>query len=145
MFGIRLKELRQKKQLTQEQLAEIMGLATRTISSWEVGDRKPTIDTVIWLSKFYAVSSDYLLALTDDPIGYDPTMKINEKPPTPKEDERPEEDKRPDDAKDNSFKVQFPVDGLPKDPQELARALEPILEPIVRRIVDQLQGRNPGE
>jgi len=132
MLGFRLKELRQKKQLTQEQLAEMLGLATRTISSWEIGERKPTIETVIWLSRYYNVSSDYILELTDNPRGYDLTIREEKEPPTSEENERVEQ------AKNDGLSFRLPLDSLPKDPQELSRALEPILEPLVRKIVNQL-------
>ena len=132
MLGSRLKDLRQNKQLTQEQLSEISGFATRTISSWEADDRKPTIETIIWLCKFYGVSSDYILGLTDNPAGFDLTMQENKEPLTREEDERLQQ------AKNNGLSFKVSSDSLPKDPQELARALEPILEPIVRKIVDQM-------
>ena len=74
MLGARLKELRLSKQLTQEQLSEVSEYAIRTISSWEADDRKPTIDTIIWLAKFYGVSSDYILGLTDNPARYELTI-----------------------------------------------------------------------
>lgn len=142
ILGERLKELRQNKQLTQEQLAEVSGFAIRTIGSWEAEDRKPTIETLIWLEKFYGVSSDYILGLTDDPRSYDPTMRIEE-PPASEESERPEENEKREGGMAFSFPVR--LDDLPKDPQALARALEPLLEPIVRKILDQMQGHSQPE
>ena len=48
-----LKELRKEKGLTQEQLAEQMGVARRTVSRWETGMNMPDLDLLIELSDLY--------------------------------------------------------------------------------------------
>ena len=48
-----LKELRKEKGLTQEQLAEQMGVARRTVSRWETGANMPDLDLLIELSDLY--------------------------------------------------------------------------------------------
>jgi transcriptional regulator with XRE-family HTH domain len=48
-FAGRLRELRESAGLTQEQLAERAGMAWRTITHLEGGDRKPTWETVLAL------------------------------------------------------------------------------------------------
>ncbi len=65
-IGTRLKELRQKKSLRQEQVAEIIGVNKSTISAYEIGGRQPSFDILVSLARFYHVSTDYLLGLTDD-------------------------------------------------------------------------------
>ena len=42
------------------------GLANSSISQWKKGKGKPSLDNIVKLSKFFHVSSDYLLCLTDD-------------------------------------------------------------------------------
>ena len=54
-IGKYLQELRKEKGLTQEQLAEHVGVARRTISRWETGSNMPDLDILIELSDFYAV------------------------------------------------------------------------------------------
>ena len=54
-IGKVLQELRKEKGLTQEQLAEQMGVARRTVSRWETGSNMPELDILMELSDFYAV------------------------------------------------------------------------------------------
>ncbi len=54
-IGSFLQALRREKGLTQEQLAEQMGVARRTVSRWETGSNMPDLDILIELSDLYAV------------------------------------------------------------------------------------------
>lgn len=54
-IGRFLQELRKERELTQEQLAEQMGVARRTVSRWETGSNLPDLDILVELSDFYAV------------------------------------------------------------------------------------------
>ena len=54
-IGKFLQELRKEKGLTQEQLAEKMGVARRTVSRWETGNNMPDLDLLIELSDLYDV------------------------------------------------------------------------------------------
>ncbi|MBR7019732.1 MAG: helix-turn-helix transcriptional regulator [Lachnospiraceae bacterium] len=54
-MGAFLKELRKEKDITQEQLAEEMGVARRTVSRWETGANMPDMDILIDISDFYKV------------------------------------------------------------------------------------------
>ncbi|MGN0267456.1 MAG: helix-turn-helix domain-containing protein [Lachnospiraceae bacterium] len=54
-IGKLLQELRKEKGFTQEQLAEQMGVARRTVSRWETGSNMPDLDVLIELSDFYEV------------------------------------------------------------------------------------------
>ena len=50
-----LKELRLEKQLTQEQLAEELGVSRRTVSRWETGNNLPDLSVIVELADFYDV------------------------------------------------------------------------------------------
>ena len=50
-----LKELRQEKQITQEQLAEQMGVSRRTVSRWETGNNLPDLSVLVELADYYNV------------------------------------------------------------------------------------------
>ena len=54
-IGLFLKELRKEKQITQEELAEKLGVSNRTVSRWETGSNMPDFDVLIELSDFYDV------------------------------------------------------------------------------------------
>lgn len=56
-----LTELRKKHGLSQMELAEEMGVSTQSVSKWEVGDAIPATKNLIYLSKRYGVSMDYLV------------------------------------------------------------------------------------
>jgi len=68
-FGSRLKSLRQKKGLTQRELAKLIGAKHNSISDWENDGHKPDMDTIERLMGVFEVSSDYLLA-RDNPVVY---------------------------------------------------------------------------
>ena len=60
-IGTFLKQLRQERQLTQENLAEIMCVTNRSVSRWENGETTPNIETLKLLSKLFDVSINTLL------------------------------------------------------------------------------------
>ncbi|MGN0375393.1 MAG: helix-turn-helix domain-containing protein [Butyrivibrio sp.] len=60
-FGDRLKSLRKQKNLTQKQLADLVGVKNSIISFYEVGDRLPSLEIVKKLAAVLHVSTDYLL------------------------------------------------------------------------------------
>ena len=47
-------------------IAKELRVNQRTISNWEVGERQPTLDTLEVIAKYFNVSYDYLLGLTDE-------------------------------------------------------------------------------
>ena len=60
-IGQFLQTLRKEKGMTQEQLAERLGVARRTVSRWETGSNLPDLDLLIVLSDLYAVDLRELL------------------------------------------------------------------------------------
>ena len=54
-IGNFLKELRQEKQMTQEQLAEYIGVSRRTVSRWETGNNLPDLSVLVELADYYDV------------------------------------------------------------------------------------------
>lgn len=63
-FSERLRALRKQKNLTQKQLAAMIGVKNSIISFYEVGDRFPSPEILIKLSRVFGVSTDYLLGLS---------------------------------------------------------------------------------
>ena len=57
----RLRELREKKNLTQTALAKDLKVSNTTISNWEAGYRQPDLETLIRIANYFDVSLDYLL------------------------------------------------------------------------------------
>lgn len=68
VFGERLKELRVKRNMTQEELGLIFNpsLSQSTCGTYENGKRQPTLENLVVISKYFNVSTDYLLGITDE-------------------------------------------------------------------------------
>ncbi|GKT03423.1 helix-turn-helix domain-containing protein [Furfurilactobacillus entadae] len=66
MFPERLKELRTERRLTQEELASKINVSSKTVGAWERGTRKPPVESVSDLGRFFNVSTDYLLGNSTD-------------------------------------------------------------------------------
>lgn len=60
-IGSKIKRARLEKKLTQEQIAELLGVSRQTISNWENEKSYPDIISVIELSSLYSISLDDLL------------------------------------------------------------------------------------
>ena len=60
-IGIKIKELRLDKKLTQEQLSKIVNKADSTVRMWELGKSEPDSETIKILANYFKVTTDYLL------------------------------------------------------------------------------------
>ena len=65
-FAERLKELRAERGVTQDKLAEETGLSQSALANWENGKRSPSAAAIISLAKYFNVTTDYLLGVTDE-------------------------------------------------------------------------------
>jgi len=63
----RIRDLREDNDLTQKQMAKELNCSQQVYSNYELGQRDIPTDILIKLSKFYDVSVDYILGLSDDP------------------------------------------------------------------------------
>ena len=66
-FPTKLKETRIKNKYSQKQVAEGVGISETLYQKYEYGKTKPAYDVIIKLCKYFNVSADYLLGLSDDP------------------------------------------------------------------------------
>ncbi|MEJ9151056.1 helix-turn-helix transcriptional regulator [Bacillus smithii] len=64
----RLKELRIKRNLTQEDIAKILGVARTTYAMYEQGQREMDYELLLKLADYYKVSLDYIFGRTEIPI-----------------------------------------------------------------------------
>ena len=62
---MRIKDLREDRNLTQREIAEYLHIKQNTYSQYENEQRQIPISCLIALAKFYKTSTDYLLGLTD--------------------------------------------------------------------------------
>ncbi|SDF28016.1 helix-turn-helix domain-containing protein [Sporolituus thermophilus] len=66
IFCVRLRQLRQKHNLTAEQFGRIFNVSKQTVSRWELGDRIPPLDVVVAIADYFDVSLDWLTGRTDN-------------------------------------------------------------------------------
>lgn len=64
---IRLKELREKRHLSQVRLGIELNMSQNTISRYETGEREAGYDELCAIADYFGVSVDYLLERTDNP------------------------------------------------------------------------------
>lgn len=60
-IGQKLSDLRKKRGLSQEEVADILGVTRQTISKWETDQAKPDFDKIIPICELYGLSADELL------------------------------------------------------------------------------------
>lgn len=63
-IGNKIAEARKKKNLTQEQLADLLKVTRQSISRWESNQTYPDMDNIVFLAEILDVSCDYLLTDT---------------------------------------------------------------------------------
>ncbi len=63
----RIRDLREDRDLKQRELADYLNCSQQVYSNYELGQRDIPSEMLIRLSRFYKVSVDYILGLTDDP------------------------------------------------------------------------------
>lgn len=62
---MRLRELREDRDITQRTLADYLHVRQNTYSQYETGQRQLPLDALIRLAQFFNTSTDYILCLTD--------------------------------------------------------------------------------
>ena len=84
-FNERLKKLRKQKDITEEQLAEYMGVSPQTVSRWETGVTCPDISALPSLAQLFNITVDELLGMNEmdkhreiNAIIYNAEEKINQ-------------------------------------------------------------------
>ncbi len=67
-FGEKLKSLRASQKLTQQQLADRIGVAKSVVSYYESGDRYPSYDVLVKIARIFHTTTDYLLDVSKDSV-----------------------------------------------------------------------------
>ncbi len=66
MYYPRLKDLREDSDLTQKEVAALLGIDQRVYSNYETGKREIPTRFIITLADYYKTSTDYILGLTNN-------------------------------------------------------------------------------
>lgn len=64
---MRLRDIREDRDQTQEEIAEILNVKQNTYQQYESGKRQLPIEALIKLAKYYNLSADYILGLIKEP------------------------------------------------------------------------------
>lgn len=64
-IGSRIQNLRKKKGISQEELADKLNVSRQAVSKWESEQSLPEIDKIVWMSDYFEVTTDYLLKGTE--------------------------------------------------------------------------------
>ena len=65
MLSTRIKELRVARNLSQVQMAKLLGVTKQSISNWENNNIQPSVDMLVSIARLFSVSTDYMLCLDD--------------------------------------------------------------------------------
>ena len=68
--AMRLRDIREDRDITQKELAEFLHIRQNTYSQYETGQRQLPVDTLVKLALFFNTSTDYILELTDEARPY---------------------------------------------------------------------------
>ena len=72
---IRIRNLREDKDMSQTEMANVLHCSQRIYSNYERGEVRVPADVLIGIAKFHHTSVDYLLELTDEKEPYAPKKK----------------------------------------------------------------------
>lgn len=72
---MRIRDLREDNDLTQQQVADYLNIKQNTYSQYETGSRQIPVEVLVALAALYKTSTDYLLGITDHKIPYPKAKK----------------------------------------------------------------------
>lgn len=65
-FHLRLRELRNSRKLSQQELADLLGISKSSVNMYERGEREPGLDTLEAIADYFNVDMDYLTGKTSE-------------------------------------------------------------------------------
>jgi transcriptional regulator with XRE-family HTH domain len=72
---LRIRDLREDRDLTQADMAAFLGCRQQTYSRYENEQAQPSLETLARLAAYFGTSVDYLLGITDEPRPYPPAKR----------------------------------------------------------------------
>lgn len=65
-YNDRIRDLREAKKLTQQQISDVLGIRQQVYSKYELGVRSLPLEHLMKLCKYYGASADWILGLTEE-------------------------------------------------------------------------------
>ena len=84
-FQEKLYALRKQQGLSQEELANIVGVSRQAVQKWEAGMARPDLDNLMALAQFFGVTLDELVGFTERPVSSAQNGYYANRPPAPGE------------------------------------------------------------
>ncbi|MGL6107060.1 helix-turn-helix domain-containing protein [Romboutsia sp.] len=78
-FGDKLKQLRNERMVTQQELADFIGIGRASIAGYETREKHPDFEKLKRIATYFNVTTDYLLDYERDSSNDDETTVINNK------------------------------------------------------------------
>lgn len=75
-IGEQLKTLRKEKRITQEALADVLGVSYQSVSRWELGVCYPDMELLPTIANYFGVSIDMLITKNTPVAGIPPTAGV---------------------------------------------------------------------
>jgi len=69
-YAERVRALREDREKTQTQIAELLKIGQKTYSDYELGKTRIPVDSLIILARYYNVSMDYICGVSDIPMPF---------------------------------------------------------------------------
>lgn len=63
MLNQQIRQLRQSRNMSQVELAKVLGVTKQSVSNWENDNIQPSVEMLVKLANVFSVSTDYLLGL----------------------------------------------------------------------------------
>lgn len=77
-FGDNIQKLRNSKNMSQQELADAIGIGRSTLANYEQNKREPNFNTLESIAKYFNVSTDYILGFTNDQFDHTHKDSLNE-------------------------------------------------------------------
>lgn len=76
---MRLRDIREDRDMTQKEIAELLHIRQNTFSQYENGHRALPVEILVKLTAIFGTSADYILGLTDEEKPYPASCVTNSK------------------------------------------------------------------
>ena len=131
----RLYELRKKNNLSQEELAEKLGVSRQAVSKWERSEASPDTDNLIALAKLYGLSLDELIYGEKEC----PKEEKNEEKNEEKSEAKPEDETVFIDIDDGEDKVKIGPDGILVEEKNGNKVKININEKLMKKMIEKIE------
>jgi len=138
----RLATLRRRRGLSQEQLAEKLGISRQAISKWERAESSPDTDNLIALARLYQISLDELVKLDDTDSDDELLDRMEARAREAEAEDAGEEDDEDDDDEDDEICEDDVIEEMLEHVEALGEVIEDLTDDIRKVSMDEEGNRH---